>query len=36
MGRRRVAGWWGDDPPYHHAVFVFTHRDPIEVTGSPG
>jgi dihydrofolate reductase len=28
-------GWWGDDPPYHHAVFVLTHhpRDPLEMTG---
>jgi dihydrofolate reductase len=28
-------GWWGDDPPYHHPVFVLTHhaRDPIEMAG---
>ena len=28
-------GWWGSDPPYHHAVFVLTHypRDPIEMDG---
>jgi dihydrofolate reductase len=28
-------GWWGDDPPYHHAVFVLTHhvRPPIEMEG---
>jgi dihydrofolate reductase len=28
-------GWWGDDPPYHQAVFVLTHhpRDPIEMDG---
>ncbi len=19
------TGWWGDDPPFHHAVFVLTH-----------
>jgi len=19
-------GWWGDDPPYHHQVFVLTHH----------
>lgn len=19
-------GWWGDDPPYHHDVFVLTHH----------
>jgi dihydrofolate reductase len=28
-------GWWGDDPPYHHAVFVLTHhaREPLEMHG---
>jgi dihydrofolate reductase len=28
-------GWWGDDPPYHHPVFVLTHhpREPIEMEG---
>ena len=28
-------GWWGDDPPYHHPVFVLTHyaRDPIPMEG---
>jgi dihydrofolate reductase len=25
-GRERWTGWWGDDPPYHHAVFVLTHH----------
>src|SRR4051794_6480701 len=19
-------GWWGDDPPFHHPVFVVTHH----------
>jgi dihydrofolate reductase len=19
-------GWWGDEPPYHHPVFVLTHQ----------
>src|SRR5919202_6720207 len=19
-------GWWGDDPPYHHPLFVLTHH----------
>src|SRR5690348_7983109 len=19
------TGWWGDEPPYHHDVFVLTH-----------
>ena len=29
------TGWWGDDPPYHHPVFVLTHhaRPPIEMEG---
>jgi dihydrofolate reductase len=24
-------GWWGDEPPFHHPVFVITHyaRDPL-------
>jgi dihydrofolate reductase len=24
-------GWWGDEPPFHHPVFVLTHheRDPL-------
>ena len=28
-------GWWGDNPPYHVAVFVLTHhaRPPIEMEG---
>jgi dihydrofolate reductase len=28
-------GWWGDDPPYHHPVFVLTHhpRAPITMQG---
>ncbi|HEX6538255.1 MAG TPA: dihydrofolate reductase family protein [Candidatus Dormibacteraeota bacterium] len=28
-------GWWGDDPPYHHPVFVLTHhaREPVEMNG---
>jgi dihydrofolate reductase len=20
------TGWWGDDPPFHHPVFVLTHH----------
>jgi dihydrofolate reductase len=29
------TGWWGDDPPYHHPVFVLTHhaREPVEMKG---
>jgi dihydrofolate reductase len=28
-------GWWGENPPYHHPVFVLTHhpREPLEMTG---
>jgi dihydrofolate reductase len=28
-------GWWGDEPPYHHPVFVVTHhpRDPVAMQG---
>jgi dihydrofolate reductase len=28
-------GWWGDEPPYHHPVFVLTHheREPLEMEG---
>jgi dihydrofolate reductase len=28
-------GWWGDDPPYHHPVFVLTHhaRPPLALEG---
>jgi dihydrofolate reductase len=27
-------GWWGDDPPFHHHVFVLTHhaRDPLTLS----
>lgn len=29
------TGWWGDDPPFHHPVFVLTHhpRPPITMAG---
>jgi dihydrofolate reductase len=29
------TGWWGEDPPYHHPVFVLTHyaREPIPMQG---
>jgi len=34
-GDAQWMGWWGDDPPYHHPVFVLTHhrRDPVEMQG---
>ena len=29
------TGWWGDNPPFHHPVFVLTHhpRPPLEMEG---
>ena len=29
------TGWWGDDPPFHHDVFVVTHhpRPSVEMDG---
>ncbi|MDA8411252.1 MAG: dihydrofolate reductase family protein [Treponema sp.] len=24
---RNWRGWWGDNPPYHHPVFVLCHQD---------
>jgi dihydrofolate reductase len=29
------TGWWGDEPPYHHQVFILTHhaRAPITMQG---
>ena len=29
------TGWWGEDPPFHHPVFVLTHHPhaPIEMHG---
>jgi dihydrofolate reductase len=34
-GDEQWTGWWGDDPPFHHSVFVVTHhpRDPVEMKG---
>jgi dihydrofolate reductase len=34
-GDKQWKGWWGDDPPYHHPVFVLTHhpRPPIPMRG---
>ncbi len=28
-------GWWGENPPFHHPVFVLTHypREPLEMEG---
>lgn len=29
------TGWWGEEPPFHHDVFVLTHhpREPVEMQG---
>jgi dihydrofolate reductase len=34
-GDGRWNGWWGDDPPYHNAVYVLTHhpREPVPMKG---
>jgi dihydrofolate reductase len=34
-GENAWNGWWGDEPPYHHPVYVLTHhpRDPLEMRG---
>ena len=29
-------GWWGDNPPYHHPVFVLTHHARPSVTMQGG
>jgi dihydrofolate reductase len=31
----KADGWWGDEPPFHHPVFVLTHhpREPREMEG---
>ena len=26
-GGETWTGWWGEDPPYHHPVFVLTHHE---------
>jgi dihydrofolate reductase len=34
-GGSEWTGWWGEDPPFHHDVFVLTHhaRDPVAMSG---
>ncbi|MCC9197901.1 dihydrofolate reductase family protein [Arthrobacter sp. zg-Y820] len=34
-GEETWNGWWGEDPPYHHPVFVLTNhpREPVEMDG---
>jgi dihydrofolate reductase len=33
--RKPWTGWWGNDPPFRHPVFVLTHhaREPLELDG---
>jgi dihydrofolate reductase len=32
----KASGWWGDEPPFHHPVYVLTQheREPLELTGT--
>jgi dihydrofolate reductase len=30
------TGWWGEDPPYHHPVFVLTHHPRPSITKAGG
>jgi dihydrofolate reductase len=34
-GAEDWTGWWGENPPFHHDVFVLTHedRDPVPMAG---
>jgi dihydrofolate reductase len=34
-GDEQWTGWWGDNPPYHHPVFIVTHhrRDLVAMEG---
>lgn len=34
-GDPNASGWWGDEPPFRHPVFVLTHhaREPLELGG---
>jgi len=34
-GEEPWQGWWGEDPPFHHPVFVLTRhaREPLELQG---
>ena len=31
----KADAWWGDEPPFHHAVFILTHhaREPVTKQG---
>jgi len=30
------TGWWGDEPPFHHPVFVVTHHPRESLTMAGG
>jgi dihydrofolate reductase len=35
-GDENWRGWWGEDPPYHHPVFVLTHQPHASITMEGG
>jgi len=35
-GSNQWSGWWGDNPPYHHPVFVLTHHPRPSITMQGG
>ncbi len=35
-GDESWTGWWGDDPPFHHPVFVLTHHPRAPLTMEAG
>jgi dihydrofolate reductase len=35
-GDEKWTGWWGDDPPFHHPVFVLTHHPQPSITMQGG
>ncbi len=35
-GPNEWTGWWGDDPPYHHPVFVLSHYPRPSITMQGG
>jgi dihydrofolate reductase len=35
-GSEDWLGWWGDDPPFHHPVFVLTHQPRASITMEGG
>ncbi|MFN2604549.1 MAG: dihydrofolate reductase, partial [Gemmatimonadaceae bacterium] len=32
----RADGWWGENPPFHHPVFILTHHPRENVTKAGG